>query len=199
MGTREAIRLPGVAPVLVAYFLVMLGFNFFYIAFPVYAATGLAWSVGQTGGFFVVMSAAMAVVQGPVLSRASKRWSDVTLIVAGGLVLGASFLLFTLQSIAAIYAGAALLALGNGLMWPSIVSVLSRRAGREHQGAVQGVAGSIGALASILGLIVGGLLFDRIGPGVFVVCAVTIMLVALLSHGLRGPTPPAPVPARATV
>jgi len=173
--------------VLAIYFLVMLGFNFFYIAFPVHAATGLEWSVAATGTFFMVASAAMAIVQGPVLGFASKRWSDLTLIVAGGVVLGASFLCFTGRSFVAIYAGALLLALGNGVMWPSILSVLARRAGSEQQGAVQGVAGGLGALASIAGLIAGGVLFDRIGPGVFVVSAVTIFAVVVLSPWLREP------------
>ena len=44
-----------------------------------------------------------------------------------------------------IYAGAALIALGNGLMWPTFMAVLSRRAGERFQGAVQGFASSSGA------------------------------------------------------
>lgn len=174
-GAWSAARRPGVPRVLAIYFLVMLGFNFFYIAFPVYAATRLAWSVAATGTFFMVLSAAMALVQGPVLGRAAKRWSDVSLIVSGGVVLTASFLFFTSSAPPVVYAGAILLALGNGVMWPSILSVLARVAGREHQGAVQGVAGSLGAFASIVGLIAGGALYDRVGPGVFVAAAVTIL------------------------
>ena len=48
-------------------------------------------------------------------------------------------------------------------MWPSFMSILSRRAGTVHQGAVQGVAGSFGGLASIVGLIMGGILYDLLG------------------------------------
>ena len=88
---------------------------------------------------------------------------------------------------AVIYGGAALLALGNGLMWPSVLAVLSRRAGGEHQGAVQGIAGSIGAFASILGLVVGGLLYDVAQGGVFVLSAAIIGLVVVLALGLREP------------
>ena len=39
--------------------------------------------------------------------------------------------------------GSVLFAVGNGLMWPSIMSILSKRAGTAYQGAVQGVAGSV--------------------------------------------------------
>ena len=38
------------------------------------------------------------------------------------------------------------------------LSILSYRAGTIHQGAVQGLAGSFGSLASIIGLTIGGIL-----------------------------------------
>ena len=52
-----------------------------------------------------------------------------------------------------MYVAVILFALGNGLMWPSFMSILSKLAGTVLQGAVQGVAGSFGGLASIIGLI----------------------------------------------
>jgi len=187
LTTREAVSLPGVPLVLVIYFLIMLGFNFFYIAFPVYAVGGLHWNVAAAGTFFMTLSAAMAFVQGPVLGWASRRVGDLGLILFGGVTLAASFLCFTSTRTPVIYGGAALLALGNGLMWPSVLAVLSRRAGGEHQGAVQGIAGSIGAFASILGLVVGGLLYDVAQGGVFVLSAAIIGLVVVLALGLREP------------
>ena len=76
------------------------------------------------------------------------------------------------------------MALGNGLMWPSVVSLLSKAAGERYQGAVQGVAGSLGAAASILGLILGGLLFGVLEGSVFLLSAGTIFVAA----GLTLPT-----------
>jgi hypothetical protein len=55
-----------------------------------------------------------------------------------------------------IYGAAILFAVGNRLVWSSVMSILSKRAGTDHQGAVQGVASSFGGLTSIVGLIVGG-------------------------------------------
>ena len=51
----------------------------------------------------------------------------------------------------------------------------------KAQGAVQGFAGSLGGLASILGLIAGGVLYPALGPATFAVSAATIFVVALLS------------------
>jgi len=182
---RELVRIPQVGLLLVVNFLVMLGFNFFYIAFPVYAAGDLGWSVRETGVFFSAMSLAMVVVQGPVLSRVSRRWSDVRLILAGSLILAVSFLFFISRQAPVIYTGVTLLALGNGIMWPSVVSALSKAAGNRYQGAVQGLAGSFGAVASILGLLAGGFLFGLLGPRVFTLSAAMILGVFLLSLRLR--------------
>lgn len=187
LGLRELAALDGVPVMLAINFLVMLGFNFYYVAFPVYAATSLGWSVGQTGVYFSVLSLLMAAVEGPVLARASRRWSDRALAIAGSAVLCLSFLPLLSHRLAWIYGSVVLLALGNGLMWPSVVSLLSLSAGRRWQGAVQGLAGSAGALASILGLLLGGALYARLESDVFVLSSLTILAVFLLA--LLG-TPP---------
>ena len=128
LSFRGVLRLPGVSLLLGIYFLVMLGFNFFYIAFPVHASRDLGWSVQEMGIFFVVLSLMMALVQGPVLSRASRRWPETTLAVVGSLILAASFPFFCSPNMVRLYTGVVLLALGNGLMWPSVVSILSKTA-----------------------------------------------------------------------
>ncbi len=178
---RSLLGLEGAPLLLGVYFLVMLGFNFYYVAFPVYAATSLRWSGRATGIYFSVMSLLMAAVQGLVLGRAARLWGYRTLAVAGSLILAVSFLFFTSRHSAWIYGGVALLALGNGLMWPSVVSLLSLAGGRRHQGAVQGLAGSAGAIASILGLLVGGMLYPSLESGVFVLASLTILGVSLLA------------------
>jgi MFS family permease len=89
-------------------------------------------------------------------------------------VLAASFPFFISGSTAMIYVGTALLAAGNGVMWPSLLAILSRAADRSVQGAVQGFAGSAGAMASIAGLLLGGALYHALGSGVFLISAALI-------------------------
>ena len=74
-----------------------------------------------------------------------------------------------------------LFALGNGLMWPSYLSLLAQYGGSERQGAVQGIANSSGSLASIIGLIVGGYLFGLMNSGVFYLTAFTLGIVLIMS------------------
>jgi len=188
-GTH-AIKLSGIlrlgrVPVLLAvYFLVMLGFNFYYVAFPVHAAESLHWSARAVGAYFSMLSLSMVAVQGPILSRVSKKLSDATLCALGSLILAASFVFLLSRHAGVVYVGAMVLALGNGLMWPSVVSMLSKAAGERHQGAVQGLASSFGAVASILGLLAGGILYARLEAGIFLVSAATILGVFILALGL---------------
>ena len=185
----DVLRLPAIPRLLSLYFLVFLGFNLFYIAFPVYAATGLQWSLGQLGIFFSVMGLLMALVQGPVLERASKVWPDRRLVIAGSLLLATSFVFFTSRSVPVLYAGTVLMAAGNGIMWPSLLALLSRAADGSAQGAVQGFAGSAGAVASIAGLLVGGLLYGLLGANVFLLSAFITAVVFGMSFWIKTPAP----------
>jgi MFS family permease len=174
------LRLPGVPLLLAIHFLVMLAFNFFYVSFPVHAVRELSWTVRETGAFFSVLSLLMVIVQGPVLARLAPKTKERTLVIFGSLALSVSFLFYVAGSDASVYSGAALLALGNGLMWPSLISILSKRAG-QHQGVVQGIAGSGGAVASIIGLVLGGVLYGHFAGLVFFISAGLLMLVTLAS------------------
>ncbi len=185
LSFREILTLPSVPLLLGLYFLVFLAFNLFYIAFPVHAATSLQWTLTETGIFFSVMGFMMVIVQGPILQRVSKVWSDKFLVVGGSLLLGASFPFFTARSTALIYLGTALLCLGNGVMWPSLMATLSKATDRTVQGAVQGFASSSGAVASITGLLVGGILYGVLGGTVFVLSAIITAVVFGMALGIQ--------------
>ena len=98
--------------------------------------------------------------------------------------MGTNFILFVSDNIVSVGGAVGPFAVGNGLMWPSFMSILSRRAGSKLQGAVQGVAGSFGGLASILGLILGGFLYNSIWGFTFLVSAGVILVIFIMSFRL---------------
>jgi MFS transporter, DHA1 family, tetracycline resistance protein len=181
---RDVFKLKHIPYLLVLYFLIFLGFNIFYASFPIHAAVGLKWSVTQLGIFYAVLSGIMVVIQGPVLRKALKKFSEQKLVIIGSVILGTNFILFMSNITFVIYGAVILFALGNGLMWPSFMSILSKRAGTTLQGAVQGVAGSFGSLASIIGLILGGTLYNLIGATTFLVSAGVIFTAFIMSFRL---------------
>ncbi|MGC1264211.1 MAG: MFS transporter, partial [Nitrososphaeraceae archaeon] len=152
----DVFKIKHISFLLVLYFLIFLGFNIYYASFPTHAASELKWSVTQLGIFYAILSGIMVFIQGPVLRKALKKFSEEKLVILGSIILGTNFVLFFSNNIISISSAVVLFALGNGLMWPSFMSILSKRAGTVLQGAVQGVAGSVGGIASIIGLIGGG-------------------------------------------
>lgn len=186
ISLKEAFKIPYVSFMFVLYFLIFLGFNFFYTAFPVHVLDKLGWSVGDMGIFFSVLSLLMVFVQGPLLSYASKKLPESKLIIAGTFILGINFLMLLSENNYVIYSSTVFFAIGNGLMWPSVLSLLSKAAGRTYQGTVQGFASSLGSLASIIGLISGGILYTQIGVITFLISACTIFLACALSFRLLG-------------
>lgn len=180
----DVFKLEHISFLLVLYFLIFLGFNVYYASFPTHAANVLHWSVTQLGIFYAVLSGIMVFIQGPVLRKALIKFSEEKLVIFGSLILGVNFVLFFSESIISVYIAVVLFAIGNGLMWPSFMSILSKRAGTDLQGAVQGVAGSIGGIASIIGLIAGGVLYNLTGGATFLVSAVIIFSVFIMSFRL---------------
>jgi MFS family permease len=182
---REVLKLPNIPYMLGLYFLIFLGFNIFYTAFPLHAIAALDWDIMEMGVYFTVLSALLIIVQGSILPRLSKRYSDASLIIFGSLMLGTNFLLLIPGDLFLTYLATGFFALGDGLMWPSFLSLLSKTAGKNYQGTVQGFASSFGGLASITGLILGGLLYELFAGRAFLLAGIVIYTVFLLNFRLR--------------
>jgi MFS family permease len=181
MGFLEIIRMQGIFRLLSIYFLIFLAYNVFYTAFPVHAANNLKWNAASLGLYFSILSLLLVFVEGPLLSWVSKRYSDYLLLTSGSFMLIANFVLLVYSTDFLTYVSLVFFALGNGFMWPSLMSILSKTTKKEYQGAVQGVSTSFTSLASIVGLVAGGFMFSFFGTATFVIAASILFGVFLLS------------------
>jgi len=116
----------------------------------------------------------------------SPRMSEKPLIVAGSLAMFASFALLQSHDIKLVYAAAILFAVGNGIMWPSYLSLLGQMGAAGDQGYIQGIASSAGSLASIVGLVIGGILYSLFAATSFVIAAMVFIVVFGLAFLLPG-------------
>lgn len=179
-----------VAVLLVATFVLFLGFNFFYAGFPVHATSALGWDAGTMGLFFALMAGVMIPAQGPLLAAVSRRIRAPGVFAIGMGFLIAAFVAFWTSSTAGALAGAGLFAVGNGLAWPTFQARIAEAAG-EAQGAVQGAATSASSLASIVGLVAGGLVYPAVGAGLFAGVAGIFLVVLLGTSAWFRTAPPA--------
>lgn len=180
----DILKLDNIPYILVLYFLIFLAFNFFYVAFPIHSVQNLGWGLFELGIFFSLIGLVLVIVEGPILTRISGRYAESTLIVAGSLLLCFSFLLFTSKNELLIFVGILFFSGGNGIMWPSFLSTLSKVAGQKYQGAIQGYASSAGSLASIIGLVSGGLIYGLIDMKTFWIPAILMLVIFVLSFKL---------------
>lgn len=105
-------------------------------------------------------------------------------MITGSILISINFFLLTLQTDVSVYLANVLMALGNGIMWPSFLAILAKSGTSKVQGTIQGYASSTGSLASIFGLVLGGILFNSVGPSIFVVSGVILFLIFLVSFQL---------------
>ena len=155
-SVRDLLRIKNVPLMFGLYFFIFFAFNTYYASFPMHAVKALKWDTAELGFFFSFASAALIVVQGPVLGYLGERISAAVLFGVGAFVMFFSFYAYSLPYDAAVYIAALLFAIGNGIMWPSYMSMLATLGPAHQKGAIQGVAAGIGSLASILGLLLGG-------------------------------------------
>ena len=170
---------------LTLYFLIFLAFALFYTAFPIHAAVGLGWEMSQLGVYFSVLSLVMIVIQGPVMTYLSPRVSEKPLMAIGNLVMFVSFVLLQNHDTVLVYAAAILFAVGDGIMWPSYLSLLGQMGEASDQGYIQGLASGAGSLASIIGLVIVDVLYSLLASTSFAIAAIAFIVVFGLALMLR--------------
>lgn len=178
---RAILAVPEIPLLYFIYFLTFLAFSLFYAGLPIYANTILNWNAAELGVFLAYSSLIMVIAQGPLLSWLSARVTSKSLIASGALLLGLGFLILTSQNLIVLYGGCTVFAIGNGLMWPSFMGYLAGLGDKKIQGAIQGFGTSMGSFASIIGLVVGGILFEYLTTTVFVIGAVVFFIITVIT------------------
>ncbi len=149
----------------------------------------------EIGYFFGFMGIIVALIQGTLIGRLSGWLGESKLVLIGSLSLMGGFALVPgVHRGGLLYGAAFLIAIGQGLCYPSLNAMVSRAAADTEQGATLGVSSSISALARIFGPLLGGAMYDAYASaGAFYAAALICALAAVLMF----PMASGRVPARA--
>jgi MFS family permease len=169
-STREALatlRRPSVGPLIVLFFLVTFAFSNLEVSFSLYAKVQLGFNEEDIYRVFVYIGVLMALVQGWLVRQAVRRVPEATLAIGGTAILTVGLAILPLRE-GGLYLllPMAILAVGQGLCNPSVLSLISRQAGAGRggtQGNVLGTSQAAGSLARIVGPAFGGIVFDQWG------------------------------------
>jgi DHA1 family tetracycline resistance protein-like MFS transporter len=189
-----ALRQPGLAVLVILFFLVVFAFSGLESTFALWAERQLAWGPRNVGYMFAGIGVVMVVVQGGLIGPMTKRLGETRVLLTGVVGLSAGFILLPAADTAVMAAAVmALLAAGFGLANPSLQSLVSRSAAPTGQGAALGVAQSAASLSRIFGPIEAGALFHIggralpyfVSAGILIAVAVALMRRARLSPPSR--------------
>ena len=141
---------------------------------------------GSAAAVFLVVGVMLVVVQGGLIGPLTKVFGSQRLLVAGFGTLIAGFLVLSIAEVwVVLFLALALLSLGQGLVTPSLISVVADSATPDRRGEVLGVQQSAGALSRIIGPAIAGLLFDHAGVAWPYVVAAVLTGAALATVSRR--------------
>jgi DHA1 family tetracycline resistance protein-like MFS transporter len=111
--------------------------------------------------FFLFMGLIVATIQGGLIGKLAKKFGEKTLVAIGtaSFTLGLA-LVPVAPRVSMLYVVAFFIAIGQGLTYPSLSSMISKSVSANEQGSMLGLASGIGSLARFLGPIVSGFFYD---------------------------------------
>jgi MFS family permease len=123
------------------------------------------YSARQNGYLMGFLGLCSILTQGVIVRRMLKKMRETAILTTGLLCSMSGFFCVGFSpSLAVLYLGVGLLALGGGLVNPSTTGLISLYAGPSEQGRVLGIFRSLGSLARAVTPIVAGTIFWTNGP-----------------------------------
>ncbi len=139
----------------------------------------------RVGFIFVGMAVLMGGIQGGGMKFLAVRFGERTLVVAGAVVCGISFVGIPLAgALPALIAVLALGAIGRAIVQPSLMGLVATASSETTRGLAMGTFQSAGSLARVFGPAMAGWLFDTSFALPFWFAAVLFVVVAWLSRML---------------
>jgi MFS family permease len=181
---------PQVRRLCAAFFLFFLAFNGFTAVLVLYFKQVFNWGPGLATTAFLVVGVVATVVQGGLIGPLVNRFGEYRLTLAGlGFVIVGCLLIplaRTENAAAVVFSAVAILALGTGLVTPSLRALVSRRLGDSGQGAALGSLQGLQSLGSFIGPPLAGFSYDLLGQRspFWLGIALLVGVAALVAGGL---------------
>ena len=182
----DVARAPGVGLLLAAAFVCVFSFSNFEATLALLISDdsgGFLFSFRELCLTFAFVGFASASIQGAIVPRLARRLTEARLAVSGvvleiaGLSLVVAAAAF--RSRPMLFCALAVTVAGFALVTPSLNALISQRSHPGRQGQVMGVTQGLGALARILGPLVGLPLFVHVGPSRPLLSAVALLVIGL--------------------
>ena len=170
-------------------FIFFLAFSAMESTFALLMEAELGWGARETGYLFTGLGLVIAVTQGIVVGRLVDRIGERGTLLVGLSVLATGLMVTgTAAQPLWVVLGTVGIATGNGLITPSVTTLISRISDDEHQGLALGLNASAGSAARIVGPAGAGVAFETLGPGVPMIIASGVVIGGVLVAAGKLPT-----------
>jgi len=183
----KAFRRPEIGALMFLSFVTTTAFANFEATFAQFLSLRLESGPSTVAWFFVFVGVCSAIVQGGLVRRLAPRFGEARLVVVGGILLVAGFLLLRLGTdVPRLLLAVGIIAFGIGVTTPSLSSLVSRRSGALEQGEILGAYQSMASLGRVFGPFAGENLYLRVGPDAphWTAAALQAAALALSAAGL---------------
>jgi MFS transporter, DHA1 family, tetracycline resistance protein len=179
--SQPVLRLVAVA------FLALVAFSAFEATFSLLGERRFGLDLASAGAVFAAIGIVLVVVQGGVIHPLVSRFGEIPVLRAGLVLDGLGLLALAVATTWPRLVGALLLlVVGQGLVTPTLSSVVAGRAAAGRRGSVLGVQQSAGAAARVAGPAAGGWLFQHVGVAApYVVGGMLAGVALILTLGER--------------
>ena len=168
---------------LAQFFFYMLGFSTFTSGFALFAERRFTWEghpfTPREIGFLLGYVGFLGIIlQGGLIGRLVKRFGEASLVSSGFVSLIIGYIIFgPIRDVGLLILVSTVSSFGNGVLRPTLSSLVSQNAGRHEQGVVLGLNQSLNSAAQIVAPVIGGIL---IGQGLLTVWAWVASAAALI-------------------
>jgi len=168
-------------------FLTLLGVSGMETSVTLHARDRFHFVQKDLAYFFLFMGVIVVVIQGALIGKFSKRVGEKTLVLVGTIAFTIGFAAVPLiYRVPLLYGVAFFIAIGQGLTYPSLTSLISKAAPPQDRGSILGLATSVGSLARFIGPILSGFLYDQAGVrGAFYGAAVLTLGSFVIASSLK--------------
>src|SRR5687768_6180966 len=186
---------------LLSLFMIVVSFAGMETSVTLHGKARFGLSARELGYFFGLMGMVVAIIQGTLIGPMSRRLGErrVVVVGAGSLLIGLT-LVPAIHRFELLYPVAVLIAIGQGLCYPALTSLVSKSSPSSQHGSVLGISSSVGSLSRMLGPVFTGVMYDALGSrGAFYAGAGTVMVALLLVLRVREPANTEVTPAAAPI
>ena len=151
-----------------AFFIYFIAFTGLTTILVYFLQESQGWTIRASNGPLVVVGIVAIIVQGGLIGPLVKKFGELKLTLSGtGFILFACLLLLTFpeyNSGSYIYLAVTFLAIGAGLITPSIRALISKKINKNNQGSILSSLQGLQSLGSVFGYVLAGNVYDYFGP-----------------------------------